>query len=87
MTEQRNWTTHYFGMLKAMVRRGSIHPDGNLCPDNAPCARCQPLLDTIAYNRARTPRWVLIIGETAGSITEAAYSLRDRITRSGRKSL
>ncbi|SCF42829.1 hypothetical protein GA0070563_112137 [Micromonospora carbonacea] len=80
-TQNDSWPTHYFGMLKAMVRRDSVHPDGNTCPDENPCARCAPLLDTIAYNRARTPRWVLALGETAGRATEAVYNVRDRLTR------
>ncbi|MCX4470472.1 hypothetical protein OOK41_09150 [Micromonospora sp. NBC_01655] len=78
---QGTWTTHYFGMLTAMVRRDGIHPDGPRCADDAPCHRCRPLLDTIAYNRARTPRWVLVLGETAGRVTEAVYAARDHLTR------
>lgn len=75
-----NWTTNLQGMLVAIVRRGDIHPNRTYCDPRQPCDLCRPLLDTIAYNRARIPRWVLFIGDSV----ERAYSALDAVRRKPR---
>lgn len=83
MTNDR-WPINLQGMLVATLRRHDVHPDNAYCNTNDPCDRCRPLLNTIAYNRTRIPRWVLIIGDTTTWLAETVYDARDRVAAMAR---
>lgn len=82
MTDDRSASID--GLDLAYRRRQANHPGQPLCPDTNPCPRCQPLLDTIAYNRARTPRRLLILLDVTARLSGKVFRLVDAARRKRR---